>query len=237
LFKRNKPPLNFLPKTGNPKCFFRASGGLGDVLVCAGIVSGISGATLAVPDKHFELLSKSDVSNVVRIKDRQNYDEFEVISNFDGIFASSQNLVDANYYDVAANHIKSKVKVASLNIPYGDVFDFVIHPSSSNPNRNWGKSNYLDLANSLGMAGNRVAFLGTKYEPGFSSGNVVNLSDISEDLVWQSSILKSAKYFVGNDSGFCHIAGILKVKGIVLFFNTKPENVVKYYPTLHALAY
>jgi hypothetical protein len=54
-------------------------------------------------------------------------------------------------------------------------------------------------------------------------------------LVGQAKLLATASYFVGCDSGFAHIAGMLEIDGLVLFGNTVPADVIGEYPTLRGV--
>jgi hypothetical protein len=160
-----------------------------------------------------------------------------VVGNFDGCFATNHNLLDVDYYEAAALKINHKVGTLKFNLDeVQPSYDYVIHPSASNPNRNWGSKNWIDLAWSLASAGKSVAFLGTEKETGFSYSKmgICKLSDMSSDLLWQAQVLRSSLHFIGNDSGFAHLAGLLGVEGRVLFFNTHPKNVIKHYPSLSA---
>lgn len=207
---------------------------MGDVLICCGVVSSQNAVVDVAVPKHLVEIVKciKGIRNVYVVNSQINHSQYQVESNFDGVFATFENLVDADYYQVAANKVGGKVSVAKLSLPHtSKSFDFVIHASSSNPNRDWGTDNWYALAKSLSKVGS-VAFLGTKKEPGFTDGNIFKLSDITDDLVWQTTVLSNSRHFIGNDSGFCHLAGILGVQGTVLFFNTKPENVIKHYPSI-----
>jgi len=67
------------------------------------------------------------------------------------------------------------------------------------------------------------------------SGKVVPLWQESENLVFQAEKLALGRYFIGVDSSFCHIAGMLGVPGNVLFFNTKASDVIDRYPSLSGI--
>lgn len=240
MFSSREEIPNRLPKSypDTLRCFFRISGGMGDVLICSGVASNLRCIVdLAVPPHLVGLVKKiAGIRNVFPLP-HYPHGKYDVVSNFDGIFATFDRLVDADYYKVAANKINAPIGLAKIRLEKTKrkSFDFVIHPSSSNPNRAWAKEKWFDLAISLAEADYSVAFLGTKKEPGFTKGNIFKLSDVSNDLIWQTRILNNAGHFVGNDSGFAHLAGLLNVQGNVLFFNTKPENVISHYPTLNPI--
>lgn len=214
--------------------FWRASGGLGDVLICAGVLA-CSGATLAVPDHHVGLICRVRDLDVIPLSRARP----EVIrrhdqsGNFDGLFANTERLTDEEYYSAAARRAGTTPRRAVLEIEKSDQrFDYVFHPGSSNPNRQWGKQNWYDLAESLTALGRSVAWLGVDSEWGYSGRGSTKLSDWTSDLVGQAEYLANAGHFVGNDSGFAHVAGILGVPGHVLFFNTHPDQVISRYPGL-----
>jgi Glycosyltransferase family 9 (heptosyltransferase) len=234
----NKPKHIINPISPETKCYFRVTGGLGDILICAGVANSIPAEiTLGVPKYVIPLLESAGV-RCVDHKSFSDYSDFDIIGNFDGCFATNHNLLDIDYYEAAA--LKINYKVGTLKFNLSEIqsnYDYVIHPSSSNPNRNWGAKNWIDLAWSLALKGNSVAFLGTEKETGFTDERmgILKLSDISSDLLWQAKVLRSSLHFIGNDSGFAHLAGLLGVNGRVLFFNTHPKNVISHYPTLSAV--
>ena len=77
-----------------------------------------------------------------------------------------------------------------------------------------------------------VLWLGTKEEFGFTDKYIFKLSDYYEELTIQTIVLAKCAYFVGNDSGFAHIAGLLDIPGTVLFSATHPKDVIARYPLL-----
>jgi hypothetical protein len=208
---------------------------MGDVLICCGIVSNLNCIVdVCVPGHLVPLISKIEGIRKVFKLPHYPQEDYDVITNFDGIFATFDKLVDEDYYKLASDKINAKINLARFRLDRvkRKSFDFVLHPSSSNPNRAWSSDKWFKLAKSLDSAGYTVGFLGTKKEPGFTSGNVFKLSDVSNDLVWQTCVLNNSGHFIGNDSGFAHLAGLLNVQGNVLFFNTKPDNVIKHYSSL-----
>lgn len=221
------------------RAYFRISGGLGDVLICSGIVSAAPGhKTVAVPKNYVELISKVKGINQVVPVNKGLDGDYDLMANFDGIFASHSHLMDMEYYEIAAMKVNLKPHVAEFDFWYFDdtpKFDFVLHPASSNPNRMWPIGYWQDLAYSLTSAGFTVGWLGTKYDFGQTKGRMEKLSSINETLLWQAKVISQSKYFIGNDSGFAHIAGILGKRGYVIFSNTRPENVIARYPSLTAI--
>jgi hypothetical protein len=81
-----------------------------------------------------------------------------------------------------------------------------------------------------------VLWLGTKDEFGFNDEGLAKASDVDEDLVIQTQMLAGATYFVGCDSGFAHLAGLLGIEGLVLFGNSAPEHVIAQYPSLQGVS-
>ncbi|RTZ70694.1 MAG: lipopolysaccharide heptosyltransferase family protein [Aquificaceae bacterium] len=98
----------------------------------------------------------------------------------------------------------------------------VIHPGSGSPKKNAPLEFFKELYTLLEEKG---------YSPLFALGEAEHhleeeLREFEtyrvEDLVEFARLLKRAKLFIGNDSGFSHLAGYLGVKTIVLFGPTDP---------------
>jgi ADP-heptose:LPS heptosyltransferase len=98
----------------------------------------------------------------------------------------------------------------------------ILHPGSGSPKKNPPLEFYKNLYLRLEKEG---------FEPLMVLGEAeyhlkerlkgFNLYTV-EDLLTFARLLKSAKAFIGNDSGFSHLAGYLGVKTVVLFGPTDP---------------
>lgn len=164
---------------------------------------------------------------------------FDVIIDFAYCLNNNKEIKDGEYYTLAGNHLGLPLEPTTFLFKRADTPKFknqesvFIHPGASNPNRRWDDSKWKEFAWEVRDRGFTVVWLGTKDEFGFSGAGVEKLSDTNEDLVWQAKkVAKSATYFVGCDSGFAHVCGLLNVPGVVLFFNTHPDNVIAKYKNL-----
>jgi len=231
--------------TASHPCF-RISGGMGDTLICCGVVSNLPcKKTVFIQPRmiplirHMKWIDEVLPINVANNLSMRNYQgKYTSAHNFDDCFANFHYLTDTEYYQAVANRIGAEPKIGSFDFPCDrKTYDWAIHTGASNPNRQWLKKNWFDLAASIEASGQTVCFLGTKSEWGYSneSGTIKKLSDDTDDLVEQTKILSGCRHFIGNDSGFCHIAGILGIDGHVLFFNTHPEQVIAMYPSLRGI--
>lgn len=211
---------------------FRVSGGLGDALICAGVVAGLSGyKALAVKPNQVEVISTVvGIDQVIPISDfKSTFQQgFDCVGNFDEVFTLGRELIPGCYHEAAAQRVGGDVSVARLDIPINRKVDVCIHAGSSNPNRRWQAEKWYNVANSLEQAGRSVGFLGTEDEPGYESAAVCKLSRYTESIVGQAAILKGAKLFLGNDSGFCHIAGCFQTPGWVVLTNTSSSVISRY---------
>jgi ADP-heptose:LPS heptosyltransferase len=249
---RKKGPELTLPEdcTGK-KIALRLTGGVGDVLMAiGGSATTLKGMwpdceiTASVSPYQEELLSHVDAidnfDEVIALNRDENRNKYDVLLEFSGCFANQREIRDEDYYRLVSNRLGWSVLPPS--------FDFAscstrrqgrevvaIHAGASNPNRKWADSNWTVLCHALLSRGLHVLFLGTWDEFSFYGPHVTNCSDVSDTLSYQAETLSTCHYFIGNDSGFAHIAGILGVPGSVLFSTTKPEHVIKHYPSLRSV--
>jgi hypothetical protein len=221
----------------------RIKAGLGDALMAVGGSATVLKkkgclVTAAVPSHHqpmvnnlmgvdYTILHESlDIPSVAA--------RYDHVVDFEGAFFDTEKLRAGSYYKLVGDRLGFDVSPGKF------VFESIsrdekvvaMHPGSSNANRRWDPQKWEELASQFENAGWDVLWLGVAEEFGFSRGRIRKLSDSSLDLVWQSEMLAKCDYFVGNDSGFCHIAGILGVRGCVLFSVTSAEDVIGCYPLL-----
>jgi hypothetical protein len=220
----------------------RVTGGLGDALISIGSFSKYY-------EKHYqvfafvrdhqvklisELVGVSEANKVELLNRPSIREQFPVAKCFDGLFNLRQQLKDSDYYSLVESHVGHALPVGQFkSISHTPRTNRIaLHPGASNPNRRWKTEQWLTLGRELQSIGCDLLWLGTKDEPGFSSSRSIKLSDIDECLVAQTKQLATCSYFIGCDSSFAHVAGILGIPGVVLFFATKPANVICRYPSL-----
>lgn len=252
-FGAGSEPSRFLPADLNGcRVALKMGGGVGDALIAISSVAKVlseSGAivtAVALPHQHELLLTTKGVSGCESI---QSFNEFGVRSKFDvvidfaGVFNNAKEFRQGCYYDLVSQRLatasqqhyaiwpgefqftRSPTKVSDRQV-------VAIHPTASNPNRRWDNAKWEELAYELRDQGMVVAWLGTRDEFGFSDKFIIKMSDSSSNLLIQARDLARCHYFIGCDSGFAHIAGLLEVPGLVLFGNTEPEDVIGKYPSL-----
>ena len=237
------------PKTDLPenlsgkKVLLKCTGGLGDVLITIGAgARHARGADVTACVRGHHRALTSFIEGVDKVYPSQMTNNLEFLKYFDyyidfaGIFNNRLNLIKGNYYDALES------KIGSKGVPGKFTFSseknprwVAIHPSASNPNRVWDEARWGKVALSLRDNGYRVFWLGCKDEFGFNSENIFKLSAYSEDLVYQSMHLSRCGTFLGNDSGFCHVAGLCGVPGYVVFSSTHERDVVSQYSHLHSI--
>lgn len=233
-----------LPAKGAMVCL-KVTGGIGDAIIAIGSVApelqkrGWS-VDAAVKDHQVDLIgSLEGVSACFRSPELNKGSErskYSVIVDFKGTFNRRRELKGEDYYRLVEEKVGFEVSPGTLKVdsyPKELTHRRVgLHPGASNPNRRWGAERWEELAYSLRDRGWTVHWLGTSDEIGFSDKNIFKLSDISDDLMQQARHLSLMGYFIGNDSGFAHIAGILGIPGLVIFGNTHPDHVICRYPEL-----
>jgi hypothetical protein len=226
----------------------RFHGGVGDVLIgVGGCLYGINDAcrvSAGVPKWQVPL-----VSQIVGIDEVVTYEEscsVSFCSRFDAVIdfhlvntkqRDSGFLPARDYYDIMSDICGVPASPAKFNFEtapelVNDRKVVALHPSASTPNRRWLNERWDELVSRLVGSGFHVVWLGTADEYGFNSDHVVKLSDLDSDLVWQSTQLAKSHYFIGCDSGFAHIAGMLGIRGTVIFTVTSAKHVISRYPSL-----
>jgi len=175
-----------------------------------------------------------------RLNDAQVRSKFDIMLDFSGAIATSRTIREGEYYKLFGDHIGLSIRPAQFTLTYQPtLFEgrpmVAIHPGASNPNRRWPISRFEEVAKRLIVGGASILWLGTSDEYGFIHEHSHKASDESEALPIQLSMLSNCRYFIGNDSGFAHMAGMLGVPGHVLFSVTHPDDVIAQYPTLHGI--
>ena len=113
----------------------------------------------------------------------------------------------------------------------------MLHTASYDVKRTWPIKKYTDLISLLNKTNNNFTYYINDFQnlnPYWNQyKNVVNISQYKIREV--AAITEQMDLFVGPDSGPMHIAGSLKVPGIVLFGSIPPQSRINYYPTLKSL--
>lgn len=204
----------------------RVFGGIGDALICSAAATR-QPVTMFVQDWQVKLLGQVEgvVAQSIRIRPR-GYDPFW---RMDWLFADEIGMKPVDYYELVEKRLGFSVDLPKFKFPESPKDNsFYLHCSASEANREWVPENWVQIARSLRDAGYIVKFLGTEYDFGFEEHNIIRLCHQSKSLVWQAQQMTSGS-FLGIDSGFCHIAGILGIPGYVIFTNTHPDHVIARY--------
>jgi len=239
--KINNIPEKFLPKDIKPddKICLKMSGGLGDALIVAAC-SNIGGdVTIACRSHQMSTVSMLGVKvmSVYDLNNLANLAKFNYVIDFNFCFANQLNLVDKDYYSCAWERLGRQTDIKEIPVEEGKLKSntIAIHAGSSNPNRRWSNDSWSKVGQYYLDQDFDIVWLGTRHEFGWTGSKSIKLSDISEDLGYQSKFLTNCSRFVGNDSGFAHVAGLAGVEGSVVFFNTWPHNVIRHYKSLHGV--
>ena len=225
------------------------SGGVGDILMAIGgstsfLKTRPCHITAAVRDVFVGLMQEVEgIDEVIprqRVNDAGVRSSLDVIIDYDYSLTNSQELTNVEYYEAISNHAgfpvtpgRFKFQTERQKSTISNVF---IHPNASNPNRRWSTKHWEETAWQIRDRGCNVFWLGTKDEFGFDADNITKLSNTSESLTYQIKKMHDhCDMFVGNDSGFAHVAGMLGIPGHVLFFNTAADVVIGSYPSLQGI--
>ena len=248
IIKSHKYPLKRIPADFSGSVLLRFDGGVGDVLMgVGGVVSGLTGdctVSAGVNSWQIPLVSQIDgVDNVMTLaKSREPKVSHEFDAALDLTLLTSEEVMsdilpDRDYYDAISECSGIKSSPARFKFRHTpELCDgrqvVAIHPWASNPNRRWLDHKWESLVAQLVRRNFHVVWLGTCDEFGYSDSHVTKLSDSSSDLLWQSYQLANSHFFIGCDSGFAHVAGMLGVSGSVVFTATEAKNVISRYSSL-----
>lgn len=243
---KNGPALVLPQDWTGQKILLKMTGGVGDSLMAIGGVARSlkqreCTVTACVMPNQVQLIAQLEGVDSVIQAVQSNYpatrNSFDVYLDFAGTFNTIRELRRGGYYTLLSKKVGLEVlpgKFRFLPDPVGE--HVAIHPGSSNPNRRWSEEKWTELAYQLRDRGFAVTFFGTSDEFGFHDEGIFKASDFTEDLLEQSKGLAGCSSFVGCDSGFSHVAGMLGVPGVVLFFTTYPEDVIDKYTTLKGVS-
>ena len=107
----------------------------------------------------------------------------------------------------------SGVAVPRIPCPPAPAGDFsVIHPFSGSPRKNWSLERYRELARRLKMPVRWCA------GPEEQLDNAVRMDNLYELACW----LKTARLYIGNDSGITHLAAAAGIPAVAIFGPTDP---------------
>lgn len=238
-------PLRIMPDSVKGlKVALKMTGGVGDVLMTLGgsaytLRDEAPKEIVAVARTHQHLLLENvvGIDRCIGVQEFNRLDiqsSFDVVINFAYVFNASIELRRRDYYELVSERACRQVGPAKFTFDWQPpgVGRVAIHPEASSPNRRWINERWAELAYELVSRGCEVMWLGTRDEFGFSDKAIQKLSDENTDLLWQAGALAKVDYFIGCDSGFAHVAGLLGVPGSVLFGNTHPDDVIAKYPAL-----
>jgi len=225
------------------KVCLKMVGGIGDCIIAlGGAAKALSqqGYEVTVSCREFQkplITHMSGVHSYVSpstLNDPSARSKFDALIDFAKVFNSRRALKSGGYYRLASERLQTSFGPGEFTFPRKEIYKKVValHAGASNFNRCWPIDKWTRLAEILVGNGYTVAWLGTKDDFGFNASRVFKLSDVTDDLTLQAQSLAGYHYFIGNDSGFAHIAGVLGIPGRVIFSVIHPDDVISFYPSL-----
>jgi heptosyltransferase III len=94
----------------------------------------------------------------------------------------------------------------------------VIHPTSTDEDRNWSKKKYLKLSKKIKDEGFEPVIILSKKESSYISSDICEIK-IFDDFSNLSSFLYESGFFIGNESGPSHLASYLNIPSVVIAGN------------------
>lgn len=231
-------------------------GGVGDTVIVSGLVNALKTkacrVTMAVRPHMMSMVSSVEgvdkVMSAEELNDRSKRGSFDVVLDLNRVFRSGGLIINQDYYTACYDLVKlpltdihtsrllfntEKYTELSTKLPDGGSV-IAIHAGSTNPIRRWPDEYWEKLSHMLNSRGCGVLWLGLG---DFWRGGPLNVAaeHVSTDLLDQAMLLHACSYFIGNDSGFAHLAGIMNIPGKVIFSATEPKHVIGRYPKLSAI--
>lgn len=168
-----------------------------------------------------------------------HYDRILVFSNFDNLKIPSAEVFPPllqndwfYYYPFKVSNIDFVQNVIYLPVFYdrdthefliGNRRFFVFHPGSGGTSKRWGIENFLLLENFLLKNGYDVIYLLGEAELELKKKLTNKKNLVNACLKKVIFLLSLASGYVGCDSGISHLAGILNLKGVVVFGPSSPK--------------
>jgi ADP-heptose:LPS heptosyltransferase len=161
-----------------------------------------------------------------------NYDQHRVESNLDLCRSISiKSIVRNTYFAIEETNDKTMRNIISMEFESKNHSYCLIHPGCNimESFRRWPLENYLSVARYVSQKYEfPVIFIGGKDEEDLSSEidkyedryiiNAINKLNIGVT----ASLIRSAKFIIGNDSGLMHIAGVVGTPTVSLIGYEKP---------------
>lgn len=220
----------------------KCPGGIGDALIASSISTHLKHQkcciTMAVSAKAVPFCSS--ISTIDHATDDFSEAGYDVVLNLDGFLQkNSREVISKEYYFAAYDFLglgTNHIMLPSLDVaaPSRQLMGRVgshakgliaVHPKASAEHRCWPIPRWRTFLASI-PAEYKAIILGNSSE---------GLEDLAIDGTKfseheQMQILSTAKYFVGVDSCFAHLAGLLNIDSTVLFGPSDPRHVVARYP-------
>ncbi len=109
---------------------------------------------------------------------------------------------------------------------WGEKKVLIIHPGSGGQHKRWESKGFETVAEWWTNERNQevLILLGPAEEGEKAHWSHFGQVEASLDIAQVVSILRLAHCYLGNDSGISHLAGVLALKGVVIFGPTSPEQ-------------
>ena len=178
------------------------------------------------------------VAKISGIKDIRQYPLFRKKDNF---FLSAKIFVEKEIGGTVSTQPILKIKDDKINkiqSKFNDNFKYIcLGFSASGPTKRWGIKNYIKLCERLNKKFSCKFYLaGGKNDKElfkkFTNSSVGSSCVSFEDLSIQETlpVIKNCTFYIGNDTGWLHIASALNIKCLALFMDSPVrlmENIQK----------
>jgi ADP-heptose:LPS heptosyltransferase len=156
--------------------------------------------------------------NLVNNNPKINLSNYYFYGNLLKVFSLAGNLPVIN--DEPRFHILPFIKPPTF-LPENYV---VLHCCSTGIFRNWSKESWTSLSNVLIHSGYNLVEVGLVPVAKPADNLLYGYYDLTNNNHIQiiAAIIKNAKFFIGIDSGFAHIANALKINGLVIIGRMVP---------------
>ena len=234
-------------------------GGIGDCLIASSIASSLKKkvchVTFAVGKNAIkfceQLMAPDEVVEIAKTNSTNYTNKFDIVLKCTGYpLAGPKMIIDMDFYEACFNKVawynqpivmprfnlnrmSDKTKGRLMMSGTDSNSRVAVHVDPTAIHRKWPFHYWSDLFRKLETQGISIMLLGLQNDSFKDNPNVVNCTDMGvED---QLQICNSSRFFLGIDSCWAHIAGLMNMRGLVLFAPSVPENLIGRYSNLQAV--
>lgn len=234
-------------------------GGIGDCLIASNIITTLKQkkcfVTFAVGDNALGfceyLEAPDDVVDVTLTNSASFRNNYSVIVDVTGYALSGpKTIVDSDFYFACrqkidfnnyhfdlpkfslprrTERVRSRFRHSKVSIDN----IICVHTEPTALHRKWPIQKWIELFSVLEDNGKYVMLLGKPTNEFDGVRNLTNCTDLP--ILEQLQVCNESRFFLGIDSAWAHISGLLRKAGLVIFAPSVPGNLIKHYEQIEPI--